>query len=113
MALGLLDQKLNETTACRRRGRDSVPLTHPDIPYGLRVALEREARQMAGYRQGRLLTEDFLAAVLTQDLAHPEDLAQPDLRITKLIAEQQDLRKAEIFGQLRSVFNGMIAQEPS
>ena len=112
MALGLLDQKLHETTHIEGE-HETVPLTHPEVPYGLRVALERRARQLAGYRQGRLLTEDFLAAVLTQDLAHPEDLAPPDLRIAKLIAEQQDLRKAEIFGQLRSVFNGMIAQEPS
>jgi Ni,Fe-hydrogenase III small subunit len=102
MALGLLDQRLRETT--RIEGEDeSVPLAHPDLPLGLRVALERRARQMAGYRQGRVCAEEFMAAL---EGPEPADL---DLRLTRLIAAEPDPRRAEIFGRLRAVFDGLTA----
>lgn len=102
MALGLLEQKLKETTHVE--GEDeSVPLIHPGVPYGLRVALERRARRMAGYLQGRACAEAFMGA-----LEAPEP-AQVDMRITQLIAKEEDPRRAEIFTQLKLVFTGMLA----
>lgn len=102
MALGLLDQKLHETTHVEGEN-EVVPLPHPDVPYALRVALERRARQMAGYLQGRACAEEFMAAL------EAEEPASLDMRITRLIAGEKDPRRAEIFAQLRMVFTGMLA----
>lgn len=102
MALGLLDQRLKEETHVEADG-EQVPLIHPAIPYELRVAIERRARQMAGYRQGRDLAEEFLATLEAQTAA------EPDSRIVQMIAAEKDPRRAEIFAQMRAVFTGMLA----
>jgi hypothetical protein len=106
MALGLLEQKLKETTHVEG-ANEAAPLIHPDVPYGLRVALERRARLMAGYRHGRVLAEEFLAVLEAKEPASVE------LRIDQLVSTQQDPRRAEILGQLRAVFRGMLAQDPT
>lgn len=100
MALGLLDQKLHETTHVEGEN-EIVPISHPGVPYPLRVALERRARQMAGYLHGRACTEQFMAAL------EVEGADNLDARITRLIATEQDPRRAEIFTQLRLVVAGM------
>jgi Ni,Fe-hydrogenase III small subunit len=106
MALGLLDQKLKETTHVE--GVDeAAPLIHPEVPYGLRIALERRAREMAGYRQGRALSEEFLAALAANEATNA------GLRIDQMIAKEEDPRRAEIFSQLRAVFTGALAQDPT
>lgn len=106
MALGLLDQRLKEETHVEGEG-EVVPLIHPDIPYDLRVALERRARQMAGYRQGRVLAEEFMSTL------EATTAAEPDTRIVQLIAGEKDPRRAEIFTQLRSVFTGLLVRDPT
>lgn len=106
MALGLLDQKLKETTHVEGEN-EAVPLIHPQVPYDLRVALERRARQMAGYRQGRVIVGEFLAAL---EGAEP---ASPEMRIARLIAAQGDPRRAEILAQLRAVFAALLVKEPA
>jgi len=103
MALGLLEQKLKETVHVEGEG-ETVPLIHPDIPYALRVAIERRAREMAGYLHGKVIAEEFFAALVA-----PEP-AQLDLRLAALFAREKDPRKVEIFGQLRGVFRAMIAE---
>lgn len=52
MALGLLDQKLHAETTVEAAG-EQADILHPGVPYKLRVAIEREARAMSGYRYGR------------------------------------------------------------
>lgn len=102
MALGLLGQKLKEETHVEGEG-EAVPLIRPEIPYPLRVAIERRAREMAGYRQGRELADAFLAAL--------GDGTASDTGIAQLIGTEQDPRRVEIFGQLRSVFLAMLSRE--
>ncbi len=106
MALGLLGQKLKEETHVEGEG-EAVPLIHPGVPYGLRVLLERRARQMAGYRQGRVLAEAFMSVLEEQAPA------AVDVRVAHLIAQEKDPRRAEIFAQLRTVFTGMLARDPA
>ena len=51
MALGLLDQKLKGKQEIADPNAEAK-LRFPNIPLDLRVELEREARRLAGYRQG-------------------------------------------------------------
>lgn len=96
VALGLLGQKLQAETVVE--GADSlVPAIHPDIPYGLRVQLEREARRMAGYRQGRDIVEEFMA------LLEVKDGAPLQQRMQHLLTQEGDPRRAEVFGTLRTI----------
>ena len=59
MALGLLDQKLHAETTVEAAG-EQADILHPGVPYKLRVAIEREARAMSGYRYGRDLANEFM-----------------------------------------------------
>ncbi|MDR3438352.1 NADH-quinone oxidoreductase subunit B family protein [Telmatospirillum sp.] len=97
VALGLLDQKLKAETYVEAEG-EAVPLAHPAIPYNLRVLLEREARQMAGYRQGRDIVEEFLS------LLEADDRTSVEARVGRLIGGETDPRRAEIFSRLQAVF---------
>ncbi|MCW2285405.1 Ni,Fe-hydrogenase III small subunit [Rhodoblastus acidophilus] len=106
MALGLLDQKLKETHHVEGEG-ESVPLIHPEIPYALRVAVERRAREMAGYLHGKVIAEAFLAA-----LAAPEP-ASVEARLAALTAQESDPRVVEIYGQLRAVLRAMVVEQAS
>ena len=58
MALGLLDQKLHAETTVEAAG-EQADILHPGVPYKLRVAIEREARAMSGYRYGRDLANEL------------------------------------------------------
>jgi hypothetical protein len=100
LALGLLGQKLKEQTHLEGEG-ETAPLSHPDIPYDLRVLIERRARQMAGYRQGRQIAEEFLAVLE----AARTDAGQA--RIAQLISAEQDPRRAEIFAQLQATLTSL------
>ncbi|MTJ83003.1 MAG: NADH-quinone oxidoreductase subunit B family protein [Telmatospirillum sp.] len=106
MALGLLDQRLKEETHHEAAG-EKVALAHPDIPYGLRVQLEREARAMAGYRQGRDIVEEFLTLIETRDPA------PVTARIGDLVTREGDPRRAEIFQRLQTVFTAAITGDAS
>ncbi|MEI2387770.1 NADH-quinone oxidoreductase subunit B family protein [Breoghania sp. JC706] len=101
VALGLLGQKLKTHTHIEQEG-ESVQVSHPDIPYKLRVALEREARRMAGYRQGRDLVEEFLDQL---DATTATPLPQ---RMQRFVASQEDPRRAEIFGCLQGIVTQAI-----
>ncbi len=93
VALGLLEQKLKAKTHVE--GDDErVSISHPSIPYNLRVHVEREARRMAGYRQGRDIADRFLGM-----LAIPGSIPL-DQRISTFVAAEPDPRIAEIFVQL-------------
>lgn len=96
VALGLLDQKLKSETHVEAEG-ERVPLAHPDIPYDLRVRLEREARRMAGYRQGADIAEEFLVTLEAQTQL---SFAQ---RMFDLTSGEADPRRAEIFRRLEAV----------
>lgn len=96
LALGLLDQKLKSSHHVEATD-EQVAVAHPRIPYGLRVALEREARRMAGYYQGRQIAEKF-CALIEQDAAQP--LAQ---RVEEFLARENDPRLTEIVRSLEAI----------
>ena len=100
IALGLLGQKLKETHTVESEG-EQAPILHSDIPYKLRVELEREARTMAGYRYGRDLVNEFMDAL---DPQGSDVMAQ----LGKLIAAQKDPRRAEIFSDLRDIVRAKV-----
>jgi len=93
VALGLLDQKLKAKTHVE--GEDErVAVAHPSVPYNLRVHVEREARRMAGYRQGRDIADQFLGMIA---IPGSTPLQQ---RIASFVAAEPDPRLAEIYVQL-------------
>lgn len=101
MALGLLEQKLKAETHVEAEG-EAAPLGHPAIPYDLRVLLERRARQMAGYRQGRDIVEEFLSVL------EGGDPTPVETRIAGLVAKEADPRRAEIFAELTATFTQLL-----
>ncbi|KIZ43169.1 MULTISPECIES: NADH-quinone oxidoreductase subunit B family protein [Rhodopseudomonas] len=93
VALGLLDQKLKAKTHIEAEG-ERVGIAHPGVPYNLRIHIEREARRMAGYRQGRDIADSFLGM-----LGIPGEAPLVE-RIAKFVAAESDPRVAEIYLRL-------------
>jgi formate hydrogenlyase subunit 7 len=101
LALGLLDQKLTARHHTQAADEEAA-LTHPQIPLQLRVALEREARRMCGYRQGRILASRFMALLTSEDAApFPE-------RLQHHLDSEGDPRLSEVFERL----NEIVLQRP-
>jgi len=96
MALGLLDQKLKARHHVEGENEQVSP-SHPDIPYRMRVAIEREARQMAGYRHGRIIAERFMKFLEAKD-------TRPFMtRVNEYLEQEDDPRLTEIFGRLNDL----------
>ena len=96
LALGLLDQKLKATHHVEADGEQAAIL-HPRVPQALRVALEREARRMAGYRQGHDIAERFLTLIAQDD---PKPIGQ---RVADFLARESDPRLTEIVRRLEAI----------
>lgn len=60
VALGLLEQKLKAENHLEQAG-ERAALLLPSIPLPTRVLIEREARRLAGYHQGREIGDRFLS----------------------------------------------------
>ncbi len=103
VALGLLGQKLKAKTHVEGEN-ERVAIAHPTVPYNLRVLVEREARRMAGYRQGGDLAEVFLAA-----MEAPEGRPFAD-RLDALMRTTSDPRTREIFQALGGVITAAIGR---
>ncbi|MDH2998550.1 hydrogenase [Pasteurellaceae bacterium LFhippo2] len=96
MALGLLDQKLKGKNEIADPSAD-VNVRFPNIPYDLRVALEREARRLAGYRQGGDIADKFMAMMSEQN-------AEPfGVRLGSFLEREKDPRLAEIITRLHNI----------
>jgi formate hydrogenlyase subunit 7 len=96
LALGLLDQKL-KAQHHKQAPDEEAPVTHPHVPLQLRIELEREARRMAGYRQGRLLVNRFMAMLASHDAA---PFSQ---RLQNYLDKEDDPRLSEIFDRLNDI----------
>lgn len=94
VALGLLDQKQHELHLVEE-GVGQAAIAYADIPYKLRVELEREARRLSGYRQGRDIGDRFFDAIVDCDdvMANIDDL----------IAMEPDPRQVEVFTELKGI----------
>ncbi|MGY5955954.1 NADH-quinone oxidoreductase subunit B family protein [Kosakonia sp. BK9b] len=95
VALGLLEQKLHAVETEQGEG-EIAQLRWPALPLALRVSLERQARQLAGYRQGREIT-DHLFALLTAGA--PEQRAA---RVNAWLQQADDPRLTVIVQELMS-----------
>lgn len=95
MALGLLGQKLHASQHMEG-ATEQVPLRHPDIPSALRISIEREARRMAGYWQGKHIAESFLQ--ILEDKSRPRAEA-----VQAWVAERADPRLTEIVTRLEAL----------
>ncbi|MGL5224946.1 MAG: hydrogenase, partial [Aeromonas sp.] len=93
VALGLLEQKLSATSHDVDPG-SRVELRHTGIPNEIRVMIEREARRMAGYRQGRIIADEFMA------LLEGATSADVDARIKAYLDRHNDPRLGEIVNNL-------------
>jgi Ni,Fe-hydrogenase III small subunit len=96
MALGLLDQKLKTRHHVQAPDEEVIP-AHPRIPLRMRIDLEREARRMAGYRQGRIIVERFMRLLESED---PIPFAE---RLGNYLAQEDDPRLTEIVERLKDV----------
>ena len=97
MALGLLDQKLKERNHEESGAAAPAPLL-PDAPLDIRVRIEREARLLAGYRQGREISDRFFQCLEAGSTAALE------ANLQKWIRDAEDPRLTEILFRLREVF---------
>lgn len=101
MALGLLGQKLKGTHHVEGDG-EKVKLRHPSVPHELRVLVEREARRMAGYRQGADIADAFLGILGTKSVESLE------ARVQEYLHKESDPRLTEIVGNLCTITNKAI-----
>jgi hypothetical protein len=104
LALGLLGQKLKASFHREVEGEQVQP-PRPDVPLALRIALEREARRLAGYWHGRRIAETFM------DLLGGEP-SQVETRVQASLDQQDDPRLAEIMDRLAGVWQAVRKVEP-
>jgi hydrogenase-4 component I len=97
VALGLLSQKMKAVHHVQQDGEHSQ-LLYPEVPLDLRVEIEREARRMAGYWQGKHTSQTFLGMIKNGDAGR---LAQD---LGEYLLHQDDPRLAEIMRRLEQVY---------
>lgn len=97
MALGLLNQKL-KATEHTQADDEQVPPRFPNVPLDLRIALEREARRMAGYWHGKQLAEQYMSRLSLDD---PQAIEK---QIRPLLNAQDDPRSSEIMNRLHGIY---------
>ncbi len=96
VALGLLDQKLKARSHEEQPG-ERVTLQHTGIPLEMKVIIEREARRLAGYRQGQVIADEFMNLLAE---CTPEDV---DQKIKAWLDNKNDPRFREIVENLYRV----------
>lgn len=89
VALGLLEQKLKGENHIEQPD-EKASLLLPTIPVHTRVLIEREARRLAGYRQGRIISDRFLSLLAG---ASPDSAT---LRLEEWLKQEDDPRLREI-----------------
>lgn len=102
VALGLLTQKM-KIQHHPPHDADPPQLLHPEIPLDLRIEIERLARRMAGYWQGKRIADTFLSFCAS---ANPQ---QAGVDLQAYLDERDDPRLAEIMRRLEELY---LAHEP-
>lgn len=102
VALGLLDQKLKGIDYQQPAQSKAAPIL-PDVPLALRVAVERNARRLAGYHQGREISDKLFDL-----LAGDGSLVQGLVRVERWLEEAQDPRLTEVVRQLVHQVDGAV-----
>ncbi|RDT52690.1 formate hydrogenlyase [Escherichia coli] len=99
VALGLLEQKLHAEDH-QQAENETVSVRWPAVPLAMRVNIERLARRLAGYRQGREIADHFFA-LLTEG-----DPRESSARINAWLQQAADPRLDTIVQQLRAEMEG-------
>lgn len=99
VALGLLEQKRHGVST-EQGEHEQAALLLPDALLDLRVQLEREARRMADYRQGREISDAFINLLLQS----PQEMLAA--RVNAYLAHQDDPRLSEIVQRLLAQYHG-------
>ncbi|SUC02759.1 hydrogenase-4 component I [Proteus penneri] len=93
VALGLLDQKLKGESHIEVEN-EKASLILPSIPLDARVMIEREARRLAGYYQGRQISDHFLT------LLEGATIQEVSGRVDEWLRQANDPRLSEIVKRL-------------
>lgn len=101
VALGLLDQKLKGIEHVQAEN-EKPELILPDVPLQLRVSVEREARRMAGYRQGGDISLNLLSLIQHKQ---PQQAAHD---VSVWLRKENDPRLTEIVNVLMAVIAGEV-----
>ncbi|NLS54025.1 NADH-quinone oxidoreductase subunit B family protein [Hafnia alvei] len=96
VALGLLDQKLKGVDH-QQQPNEKASLLLPQTLPELRILIEREARRLAGYRQGREISDQFLG------LLQNGDANTVASNIDQWLRSASDPRLSEIVHRLQSL----------
>ena len=96
VALGLLKQKMSAVHHVQQDDEHSQ-LIHPEVPLNLRIELEREARRMAGYWQGKQIAEKFM-----EILGEKPEVTSSNLQA--YLESRDDPRLSEIMNKLFEVY---------
>lgn len=100
MALGLLGQKMKAQHHVQEDG-ERAQIRYPELPSGLRIDIEREARRMAGYLHGKKIANSFLDILV----AHQKDgPGKVDQEIQAYLGQQDDPRLTEIITRLHEIY---------
>ncbi|CAI1644008.1 NADH-quinone oxidoreductase subunit B family protein [Serratia fonticola] len=89
VALGLLEQKLKGENHLEQAD-EKAALLLPGIPLHTRVLIEREARRLAGYYQGRIISDRFLSLLASASMD------AVTLRLEEWLQQESDPRLREI-----------------
>ncbi|WP_294962604.1 NADH-quinone oxidoreductase subunit B family protein [uncultured Gilliamella sp.] len=104
LALGLLEQKL-KGQSYDQTSNEQVKVLHPHIPVEARVVLEREARKLVGYYQGKQISDKILSLI---EVNSPVEF---EIKLKQWLDKEQDLRLNEVVNQLQTVFFNMLEGE--
>lgn len=96
VALGLLEQKL-KGKSYDQTGDKQAPLLFPNAPLDTRVLIEREARRLSGYYQGRLISDKIIGLLENSD---PNEFA---LKVGTWLEQENDPRLTEVVHQIQKV----------
>lgn len=99
VALGLLGQKLQRHDH-EEQADEFVAVAHPTIPHDLRINVEREARRMAGYREGYAIAQKFFGLLGAAEAGSVEE------RVERFASSENDPRVTEVMRRLGDVFTG-------
>ena len=99
VALGLLEQKLHAEDH-HQAENETATVRWPAVPLAMRVNIERLARRLAGYRQGREIADHFFA------LLSEGDPRESSARINAWLQQAADPRLDTIVQQLRAEMEG-------
>ena len=102
MALGLLEQKLKRTEIVEAPG-ERAPVAFEAVPYKVRTALQRKARELSGYRSGKDMADEFLRALEAGG-------SEAVFGIEALIAGQSDPRRIEVLTELKNEFTSLTTE---